>query len=38
MLPAEQAEQAWHDGLIALVTGLRAQHAIGPCRHEQAVG
>jgi AcrR family transcriptional regulator len=27
MLPAEEAEQVWHDGLTALVTGLRAHHS-----------
>jgi AcrR family transcriptional regulator len=26
MLPAEEAEKIWHDGLTALVTGLRARH------------
>ena len=26
MLAAEEAEQVWHDGLAALVTGLRARH------------
>lgn len=29
MLPAEQAEQVWHDGLTALVTGLRAHRRSG---------
>jgi AcrR family transcriptional regulator len=27
MLPAEEAEQVWRDGLAALVTGLRTQHS-----------
>jgi predicted transcriptional regulator len=27
MLPAEEAEQVWHDGLTALVTGLRTHHS-----------
>ena len=27
MLPVEEAEQVWHCGLTALVTGLRAHHS-----------